>query len=71
MSDWQSTMTDARYAEISRDMSVNLTDQELKDGWKFCYCEWDGLLVNINDEEGEGQFCTCHRTQSIQDSDDG
>ena len=35
-----------------------LTQKEIDEGWRFC-CEWDGMLVNKNDKEGEGQFCTC------------
>lgn len=36
--------------------NIPLTEEEIKEGWHFCR-EFDGLLVNSNDLEGEGQFC--------------
>jgi len=47
----------ARYNLLMAEQE-KLTQKEIDDGWRFC-CEWDGLLVNKNDKEGEGQFCTC------------
>lgn len=33
-----------RWAELMNDLSSELTDEELKEGWHFCV-EWDGLLI--------------------------
>jgi hypothetical protein len=55
---WEATMTDERYREVNNDQEAKLTEQELADGWHFCP-EWDGLLVNSYDEEGEGAACIC------------
>lgn len=59
-------MTPERYKELSVDLSTRLTQEEMDAGWRFCICEWDGMLVNINDTEGEGSLCTCFR-----DKDEG
>lgn len=42
----------------------SLTKEEIAEGWHFCH-EFDGLLVNYNDKNLEGQFCTenCKPTQ--------
>lgn len=50
-----------RYKELSCDETLELTDNEWKEGWRFCCCEWDGMLININDTEGEGQYCHCYK----------
>lgn len=55
---WEETMTKERWSEIQKDQELKLTEQEINDGWHFCP-EWDGLLVNSNDEEGEGAACIC------------
>ncbi len=55
---WEKTMTQERYREVNKDQEAELTAQELADGWHFCP-EWDDLLVNTNDEEGEGVACIC------------
>lgn len=55
---WEETMTEERWKELEKNQELTLTEQEIKDGWHFCY-EWDGLLVNSNDSEGEGAACTC------------
>ena len=51
-------MNNQRYRHL---MTSNdpLTEEEIEAGWIFC-CEWDGLLINRNDEEGEIQSCTCY-----------
>lgn len=51
-----------RYKELSAGPKEKLTSQEYSEGWRFCECEWDGMLININDREGEGQFCHCYST---------
>lgn len=56
-------MTPKRYKELSVDLKLKLTTQEISEGWRFCECEWDGMLININDKEGEGQFCHCYTSK--------
>jgi hypothetical protein len=51
-------MTPARAAELENDMDAWLTAEELADGWHFCP-DWDGMLVNFKDTEGEGSACLC------------
>jgi len=65
-------MDNKRYKELSCDLTLPLTDNEVSEGWRFCLCEWDGLLININDTEGEGQFCHCYSPsdQTTPNSDD-
>ena len=55
---WEATMTHERWTEVEKNQELKLTAQEIADGWHFCP-EWDGLLVNSNDEEGEGAACIC------------
>lgn len=58
--DWWYEMTDARYKELSDNHKSILTYVEFTAGWHFCW-DWDGLLVNAYDTEGEGSACTCYR----------
>ena len=37
-------MDDERYIFIEKNLGEKLTDEELKEGWHFCY-DWDGMLV--------------------------
>jgi len=55
---WEETMTKERWTDLEEDQELKLTEEEINDGWHFCP-EWDGLLVNSNDEEGEGAACIC------------
>ena len=57
---WETTITEERWKALLKDLGQNLTltAQELADGWHWCW-DWDGLLVNSNDEEGEGVACHC------------
>ena len=50
-----------RYYALMRDERLSLTDEEEKDGWFFC-CEWDGMLINRNDEEANS--CTCIKNEN-------
>jgi hypothetical protein len=56
--DWESTMSKERWTNLEEDQELKLTEAEINDGWHFCP-DWDGLLVNRNDKEGEGIACTC------------
>ena len=51
-------MTPERARELNSRDSGRLTVDEMRQGWHFCW-DWDGLLVNVNDTEGEGACCTC------------
>lgn len=51
-------MTPERWRELESNIELKLTPEEIAEGWRFC-CEFDGMLVNYNDTEGEGQYCTC------------
>lgn len=58
--DWQTkevviVMTDERYHELMRSDDVELTKEELAEGWHFCI-EFDGLLRNNNGDEFK---CDC------------
>lgn len=55
---WLDTMTHERWLELEKNQELTLTEEEIKNGWHFCP-EWDGLLVNSNDDEGEGAACIC------------
>ncbi len=46
-----------RYNELSRNMKLKLTDEEVADGWHFCYSEWDDMLIHKNWPEAE--CCNC------------
>lgn len=52
-------MTDERYVALMEDDRLKLTEDELREGWHFCY-EFDGLLVGP--EMGEQVFCQCLTT---------
>lgn len=49
-------MSDERYKALMQNDDVQLTEEELKQGWHYCY-EFDGLLVGPG--MGELEFCTC------------
>lgn len=55
-------MTRERYKELmddamsQNDVDSNLTQEEMKQGYHFCY-EWDGLLVGPDDDEMT--VCSC------------
>lgn len=51
-------MTPERSRELNSATSGKLTADEMRQGWHFCW-DWDGLLVNVNDRDGEGACCTC------------
>ena len=53
-----SQMTPERSKQLQSTESGRLTSGEMKEGWHFCP-EWDFMLVNMNDKEGEGSACTC------------
>lgn len=55
-------MTSDRYKELMNNYELKLTDNEIKEGWIFCNCEWDGLLIHKSDPES--QFCTCLRNKN-------
>jgi hypothetical protein len=49
-------MTEDRWRELMRNDSLQLTEEEIKEGWHFCPV-WDGLLIYRHDLEA--QFCIC------------
>ena len=51
-------MTDKRYADLMADENLELTKEEILEGWHFCW-EFDGLLRNNNEEDFK---CTCFAT---------
>ena len=53
-------MNSNRWQELMRYGDSQLTDQELADGWHFCW-DWDGLLINPEmGEWGENPLeCGC------------
>lgn len=51
-------MTPERQRRLQGKGGMSITAKEWAEGWRFC-CEWDGMLVNCNDTEGEGACCTC------------
>lgn len=49
-------MTPERYKQA--DAEGQITEEELRQGWKFC-CEWDFMLIGPNWPENE--CCTCSK----------
>lgn len=37
---------------------AELTAEEKAEGWFFCNCEWDGMLLHERDDEAK--LCYCH-----------
>lgn len=50
-----------RYSELNRDMDAKLTPEELAEGYWFCGCEWDGLLIHKDDMEAK--YCGCYQDE--------
>lgn len=50
-------MTLTRRHELEGNPGLQLTDQEVAEGYRFCMCEWDGLLIQEGDPEAK--FCGC------------
>ncbi len=59
------TMPNARYMQLNSAESGQLTPDEMRAGWHFCP-EWDYLLTNNNDPEGESCGCQPWRESEIQ-----
>jgi hypothetical protein len=49
-------MERTRYLQLNSAESDSLTPDEMREGWHFCP-DWDFLLTNYNDKEGE--TCSC------------
>lgn len=49
-------VNEERYRELSHNLDLHLTMEEINDGWHFCM-DWDGLLIHEDDPEAE--CCTC------------
>lgn len=49
-------MSQTRYHQLNSKESGQLTAEEMERGWHFCP-DWDFLLTNNHDPEGE--HCTC------------
>lgn len=45
----------ATYNDVDRE--GKLTTEQIEEGWIFCSCEWDGMLINKSWFEYE--YCTC------------
>lgn len=56
-------MTKERYRELNRDMEARLTPEEIEEGWLFCCCEWDGLLIHKTHPEAECCHCLKKREE--------
>lgn len=55
-------MTKERYTELmDNDRNEILTEQELSEGWHWCF-DFDGLLVGPA-MEMEWSCCTCHESK--------
>ena len=50
------TLTDERYFQLERNPLLELTSEELLQGYHFCP-DWDGLLIGVDMPEIQG--CTC------------
>lgn len=61
-------MTPRRAYELETDMNAKLTPEEMAAGWHFCP-DWDGMLVDMNDIEGEGAACLCKLPAGARKSD--
>lgn len=46
-----------RRQALERSATLNLTPEEIAEGWIFCICEWDDMLIHKDDPEA--QFCHC------------
>lgn len=55
-------MSPERYRALMADPDAKLTLAEVAEGWRFCSCEWDGLLIRQGDPEAE--HCTCFFTEN-------
>lgn len=52
-------MNRERYMELAKNPELKLTEEEIREGWFFCNCEWDGML--IHDSHVEAEFCGCRK----------
>jgi len=53
-------MTNERYNLLMGKDEIPLTEEEMREGWHWCY-DFDGLLRNNNEEEYQ---CDCLANQS-------
>jgi hypothetical protein len=53
-------VTDERYHALNGKEEIPLTEEEIKQGWHFCW-EFDGLVRNSNEEEFK---CDCNEYQN-------
>jgi len=56
----KTNMTAKRYNELNGPEEHKLTQDEIKEGWHFCY-EFDGLCRNSNEEDFK---CKCNEFQN-------
>jgi hypothetical protein len=49
-------VTPERFKELEQDCSLKLTNEEINEGWHFCF-DWDGMLIHKSYPEFE--VCTC------------
>jgi len=50
-------MTPERHRALERNMDLKLTPEEVAEGWIFCICEWDCMLIHKS--HPEARFCGC------------
>lgn len=50
-------MSDERWHLLMKNDDEQLTDDEIEEGWHFCW-DWDGLLIGPG--MGEMERCTCY-----------
>lgn len=51
-------MSQERYQQVMYNYEEKLTEEEMNNGWHFCW-EYDGLLVNAHDPEMRETGCHC------------
>jgi len=64
-------MTPARYRELNGPNQVKMTEEEMKEGFHWCY-DWDYLLVSSNPKHKDFcEICDCHYQEPVDGSTSG
>lgn len=56
MKEFKDSMPALRYEELQNSPDMQLSPEELEQGYRFC-CEWDGLLIHHTHHEAF--VCSC------------